>query len=343
MTIARTSSGPVVQVLVLALCLGSCGGKKDKKPTEPDEIGTGEAGGLGEGGASGGGGGLVDTEPAVPTEGDPEDHFLGHGDLFAGYAAYSQGTAYVEPVIEIAPPGDTGKGTFKQVRTGTHMETEHFWKTHKATKDELKVGVIALMDETKDDQGIYSAPGTVEQAYDGRWWMARIVSVKPLESKGYVWVAGGYKVAPDAIRLLEGDDSPTVTLEGEEDAHFVRSDHQIAGYQALPEQGNIYVSICAAVGPMDGGEGRFINLNKGVIFDTAHAWKTKIADKKDIKVGGHVIVPEFKDGGIYAPPKTRKDALFNRWWIVKVEKKQKKTVIVDGDYEVAIDALRVIE
>ncbi|MBW2264322.1 MAG: hypothetical protein JRG91_20335 [Deltaproteobacteria bacterium] len=95
--------------------------------------------------------------------------------------------------------------------------------------------------------------------------------------------------------------------------------------------------------PFEGGEGRFLSLNNGKILDTAHAWQTKVATKKDIKVGAQVLVPDIKDGSIYRAPKTRKEALFSRWWFVKIEKKQKKSVIVEGGYEVNLDALRVVK
>jgi len=347
----------LIAFVSIALLLG-CGGGKGKQPAGPEPPPDGIAGGSGGGeegvggeGAGGGegaevatGGGAeqVDEEPCVPTEGDPADHFLGHGGLFAGHQGYTQGSGYVEPVIQIAPPGSTGKGKFKIVRTGKLLETAFFWKTHKASKDELKVGVIALMGEHKDAQGIYIAPKTVEEAYDGRWWMARISSVMPLESKGFVWVAGGYKVAPGAIRILEGDPSPALTLEGSEDKHFVRLDHWVAGHTPLPDRGNSYASICVEVRPFEGGEGRFLSLQNGKIFDTSHAWQTRIATAKDVVPGAHVLVPDIKDGKVYRAPKTRQEALFNRWWWVKVEKVKGTKVIVDGGYETTIDAVRVV-
>jgi hypothetical protein len=356
MTSARASFVFAFTITLLIAWIGGCGGDKGKQPAEPEpptgEIaggGEGESGGEGDAGggegaevATGGGGEQVDEEPCVPTEGDPGDHFLGHGDLFAGHQGYTQGSAYVEPVIQIAPPGDTGKGKFKIVRTGKHLETAYFWKTHKASKDELKVGVIALLADRKDAQGIYAAPKTVDEAYAGRWWLARIASVKPLESKGFLWVAGGYKVAPDAIRILEGDPSPALVLEGSEDAHYVRLDHWVAGHQALPARGTSYASISAVVRPFEGGEGRFLALHNGKIFDTTHAWQTRIATAKDIVKDAHVLVPDIRDGSSYRAPKTRKEALFSRWWWVKVVKKKGKKVIVEGDYEVRADALRVV-
>ena len=94
--------------------------------------------------------------------------------------------------------------------------------------------------------------------------------------------------------------------------------------------------------PMDGGERRFVALNNGMIFDTAHAWQTRRAKGKDVKKGALVLVPDVKEGGIYRAPKTRKEALFNRWWFVRIVKKKKTSVMVEGGYEVAIEALRVM-
>ena len=54
------------------------------------------------------------------------------------------------------------------------------------------------------------------------------------------------------------------------------------------------------------------------------------------------MLPDIKDGTVYRAPATRQEALFNRWWIVKVTEVKKDTVIVNGGYEVAKNALRVI-
>ncbi len=346
----RVSFDMVVSVLISVFLIAGCGGGKGKKPTSPDKAGTDGAGGeagTGEGGGEAGGaaGGEVqaEIEPPIPTEGDPADHFLGHGDLFASNQPYTHGSGYAEPVLEIAPLDGDGMATFRLVRTGKVLETAHFWKTHKASADEIKVGVIALMADRKDAQGIYAAPKTVDEAYSHRWWMARIASVKPLEPKGFVWVAGGYKVSPGAIRILEGDDSPALVLDGKEDAHFIQSDHWVAANAPLPQKGTMNVHLAAPVSPFEGGEGRFVSITNGKIWDTAHAWQTKIASKKDLKEGVHVLVPDIKDGGVYRAPKTRQEALFGGWWFAKVEKVQKTTVMVSGGYEVAMDALRVVK
>lgn len=352
MTIKRASYSMVASVLAAVLVLAGCGGGKGKQTTSPDKVTAGGSGGEaggGQGGEAGGegagGGGEVEAviEPPIPTEGDPADHFLGHGDLFASTQAYTHGSGYAEPVLEIAPLDGDGMATFRLVRTGKVLETAHFWKTHKAAADEIKVGVIALMADRKDAQGIYAPPNTVDEAYSHRWWMARIASVKPLASKGFVWVAGGYKVSPDAIRILEGDDSPALVLEGKEDAHFIQADHWVAGTGPLPQGGTMNVNLAAPAGPFEGGEGRFVNITNGQIWDTSHAWQTKIAAKKDLKEGVHVLVPNVKDGSVYRAPQTRKEALFGGWWFAKVEKVQKTTVMVSGGYEVAMDALRVVK
>jgi hypothetical protein len=357
MTSARLHPSVFVILVGLLTALASCGGDPGKQPASPEsppdaiagETGEGADGAAGGGaedsaGASGGEGPPAEEVPVVPEKGDPADHFLGHGDLFAGHQAYDRGNVYVEPVVEITPPGATGEGEFKLVRTGALLTTAHFWKTHKAAASELEVGVIALMADRKDAQGIYAAPRTVDEAYAVRWWLARIASVKPLEPKGFVWVAGGYKVAADAIRILEGDGSPALQLDGEEDAHFVRADHWFSGDSPLPVRGNSYAQLSAQVRPFEGGEGRFVALHDGRIFDTSHAWKTRIAAPKEIEKGRHVLVPDMRDGSTYRAPRTRKEALFSRWWWVKVvEKKGKKTVVVEGDYEVELKALRVLD
>jgi hypothetical protein len=333
--------------MLVAAAICGCGGDKGKQPAGPSASAEATAGSSTskqeEPVAEIATGAAAEPEPAIPTEGDPDDHFLGHGGLFAATKAYEQGYVYADPVAEVEPPGDTGMGLFKVLSSGKEILTEHFWNTRRAEAADLAVGVIALMLDRKDAQGIYVAPATVDQAYKTRWWMARITCVKPLQASGYVWVAGGHKVTPDAIRVLEGDDSPRIALAGDEDAHFVRSDHWVVGSGPLKDTGYTYVSIAAAARPFEGGEGRFVEIYNGRIVDTAHAWRTVKAGKKKVKKGKHVLVPDLKEGNAYRAPETRKEALFTRWWFAKVLKKKGKVAIVEGDYEVAIDALRSVK
>jgi hypothetical protein len=188
----------------------------------------------------------------------------------------------------------------------------------------------------------------VEDAYSSRWWITRIVSVRPV-AEGYVLLAGNFRAAPDAIRYLDGDDSPSITKQGKEDAHFIAEEHWFAGRQALPEKNYIYIDPAVPVSPdepLKGGEGRFVLTDSGQILQTANAWQTRMAKPADLKKGQLVIAPHIKDGTTYRAPKTRAEALASRWWVVKISDTKtstKGTVGVEGGFLVATDALRVVK
>ncbi|MBW2526883.1 MAG: hypothetical protein JRI23_22050 [Deltaproteobacteria bacterium] len=284
----------------------------------------------------------------IPESGDPANHYLDHETLFAAQQKFGNNFVYAWPAKQLGPKGQDGQAPLWNFATKKEDKAPFFWKTRAAKPDELAVGQLALLMHKKGPQGIYAGPTSVKEAYDSRWWIARIVSVRP-RSEGYVLLSGGHRAAPGAIRLLEGDDSPVHRKQGEEDSHFIADEHWFVGRAPLPERSFMYLDPGVPAkpdAPFEGGEGRFVALNSGAIILTSHAWQTRKATPADLKKGQLVVLPHLKDGKVYRVPKTRSEALATRWWAVKIdgtENLSKGTVTVEGSYEASVDALRIVK
>lgn len=311
---------------------GVAPGAQQPAQSMPAESGPAEAGGPAT--ATGG--------PNCP---NPENHCLAEDILFAGKKGYDKGYVYVEPARMTAEPGPSGEATFMSVRNGSSLVTGHYWRTRAARPDELSIGVLAVMMH-RAKGGFYVAPTTRDEANKRQWWISRIVSNNTLD-QGYVVVSGGYKVNADGIRVIVGDESPTVMAANQEDAHFLQAGHWIVSKKALPEKGYSYASLALAVKPPSGetgGEGHFLLTRDGSYQWTRHAWQTRPATEADLRPGAHVFMLHRAKGGLYVAPESRVDALARQWWAAKIvdsSELYKGVVQVAGGYKVAVDGLRV--
>lgn len=323
--------------------MASCGGDPPPEPVTPGPTAPPPA--------------ATDTEAAgtpspttfpIPTEGDAANHFLDAETLFAAQQPFHQGFVYAEPSKLMGPPGQDGKARLWGLARQKEIQTQHYWRTRRAKPEEVAVGQLALVADKKGPDSVYMPPGSVKEAYGHRWWIARVVSVRS-RAEGYVLVSGNYRVSPEAIRLLEGDKSPSITKQGAEDAHFIGEEHWFVSPGPLPDKGFGYVNPAVPVKPdkpLEGGEGRFIQTDNGKLTLTSNAWQTRKATRAEIKKGQLVVLCHVKTGSTYRAPKTRAEALLNRWWAVKIESTKnlaKGTVGLEGGYEAAVDGLRVIK
>ncbi len=317
-----------------------CSGDQASKPTAPTSSATATAIATATATAT-----AVKTPIDLPKEGDPANHHLEKDIVFAATSAYVSNTVYADPAKLLAEPsGPEAKAKLWSFVAKKEIERQHFWRTHRARPEEIAVGKVALMPHRKGSEGQYIAPTSVKEAYTARWWMARIISTRSKDN-GYILVAGNYRIAPDAIRLLDGDDSPALTKQGAEDEHFIGEEHWFVSHAAIPAKGIAYIYPGMPLKPeqpFEGGEGRFLQLPGGKILLTAHAWQTRRATKADWKKGQRVIVPEIKEGGKYRAPKTRAEALTVRWWSVPIESVKGDMLEVKGGYQVVAAATRVI-
>jgi len=293
-------------------------------------------------GGGGSGAGAVAGGPNCPT---PANHCLDAGILFAGKKAYQQGYIYVDPATMTAEPGPSGEATFMSLRDGGTLVTGHFWRTQAAQQNQLTIGTLAVMMH-RSSQGVYVAPTSRDEAHKHRWWVSRIVSNKTLDN-GYVHVTGGHKINANAIRIIDGDQSPTIASSGVEDDHFVQDDHWLVAKKALPDKGYVYASLALAAKPPTaetGGEGQFLQTRDGQYVWSRHAWRTRRATQADVRPGMHVFMIHRSKSGVYVAPESRAEALAHRWWTAKVvdtSELYKGVVEVAGGHKVALAALRV--
>jgi hypothetical protein len=319
----------------------------DQPPPPPDNTGAqaGTGGTGGTGGADPNAGSGTAPSEACP---NPDDHCLPDGIFFASKREWKHGYVYLDAAAQQSPPDGAGVAKFMSRRDGSEMVTKWFYKTRRAQRNELAVGKMVIMFHDNSRDHIYQAPETRTDALGKKWWMSRIVSVAPLASGNYVLVANGYKVAANNLRYIEGDSSPTITVSGTEDAHFLKDDHWLASEKPLKDRGYQYIDVAAPIQAPTAqtkNEGHFLFLRSGKTLWTAHAWKTRPATQDDMKLGARVFM--FHDNSrdkVYQKPADRPSALAKKWWTAKVTDNStayKGTVTVDGKYQVAVDAIRV--
>jgi hypothetical protein len=130
-------------------------------------------------------------------------HFIQPDDFFISDKELGRDTyMYVKLAKMTTAPTDAtrGDGEFLQVENGHTKWTRHFWRTRIASPADLKLGqqIIAFHDHTPG--GIYQAPTRKENARGQTWWYAKITDITDTY-KGYVTVAGRYKVGLGNIRI----------------------------------------------------------------------------------------------------------------------------------------------
>jgi len=140
--------------------------------------------------------------PPLPAE---DGHYIQADDYFIQRHSLEGHTwIWVELAKMVnAPAANTkGEAEFMKVRDGKNYWTNHFWRTRRASQDELRLGlvVVAFNDHRRND--VYGAPEKKDRARGGGWFMARITDTSDLY-KGYVTVSGNYKVGLDNLRVIQ--------------------------------------------------------------------------------------------------------------------------------------------
>ncbi|HVK72495.1 MAG TPA: hypothetical protein VM734_04220 [Kofleriaceae bacterium] len=295
---------------------------------------------VGEGGDPGGGAGA----PSCPT---PADHCLEADDLLVG-DAFQSGYVSAQVGKQTAPPNPAGEATFMILADGGTRTSRTSYRTHKAAPEELAVGaLVAALDATGNDN-VYRAPTSREDATRTSWFVSRIVSVDSA-AQGHVIVSGGYLVALDALRIVDGDASPRLTVGGAEDAAFIKPDHWFVSDAPLPDRGYITVRTAVAIQAPSAAtkhEGEYLITQNGERLWSRHAWRTRPATSADIKLGAHVIALDATGpDNVYRAPQSRVDALQTNWFAAKITDTSeafKGVVTLAGDYRAAVSSLRVV-
>ena len=278
---------------------------------------------------------------------NPDNHCLTDDVVFAADKALARGFIYVDAARMVNEPGSSGQAELLAIRNGANLVTEHFWTTRPARTEDLAVGRLAVMIH-RSDRGVYRRPRDRREAESNRWWMARIVSLAPLD-RGQVVVSNGYVVQADAIRVVDGDSFPTIVVDGQEDAHYLTDSHWIFADKPLPDRNFIYANVGAVIEPPSRrtkNQGHFLDVRTGEALWSGHAWRTRPAGERDVRVGDFVAMVHIGDRGLYRAPKSREEAMGRRWWIAKVvdtSEMFKGVIGVAGGYKVSLDAARVIQ
>jgi len=280
---------------------------------------------------------------------NPADHCLPGGELyFVAKHQWKGNYIWANLATMKTPPDSAGEAKFFLKRNGSDMLTKWFYKTRAAQPGELKIGQMVVMFHDHNEQEVYLPPATRANALGKRWWMARIISLAPLATGKYVLVSSGYKVAANNTRLIVGDKSKTAAAAAGEDAHFLSPSHWFTSKRPLNARGYQWVELSVPItvpSAQTKNEGEFIRLPQAKDLWTKFAWRTRPATKADLKQGTRVFMfHDANTNGVYQKPPARFNALRQRWWTALVTDTStvyKGTVTVAGQYQVAVDNLRV--
>ncbi|HVK88887.1 MAG TPA: hypothetical protein VM513_32430 [Kofleriaceae bacterium] len=304
--------------------------------TFPDGSGGATASGAGAGGAASAGAASCDT---------PADHCLRPDDVLVSEPFASN---YVAAHVgkQTAPPNSAGEATYMILADGSTKTSRVAYRSHRAAPAEIAVGaLVAVHDATENN--VYRAPANRQEATSNSWFVARIVSVDPVP-QGHVIVSGGYTVALDALRIIDGDTGPRINAPGAEDAAFIKPDHWIVSTDPLPSQSYIGARLALAIqppSPATRNEGEFLITGTGEVVWHKHAWRSRPAAPADVKLGAHVLVFDSTTDNVYRAPTSRTEAITGSWFIAKVTDTSeafKGVVTVAGSYRAEVNGLRVL-
>lgn len=157
----------------------------------------------------------VKTTPTVRSSGDEEsgasaapsgedDQYIQGDDYFISDEAFtSQAWMWVSLSKMVTSPTGSSKNEaeFMKIKDGNKVWTKYYYKTAIARKSDLKLGsiIIGFNDNMRDD--IYMPPDSKESARGGAWFIGKITDLTDLY-KGFVTIAGNYKLSPKNLRII---------------------------------------------------------------------------------------------------------------------------------------------
>lgn len=133
--------------------------------------------------------------------GSGDAHFIEDDYIFIAKEPYKSGwiQVYVTKMVTPATSATKGEAKFMMIANGEEVWTKYYWSTRIATEADLKVGKIVIASEAHNDEGVYRGPEQKSETYEN-WFMSKITDMSE-KHKGYVTVAGNYKVSIDALRV----------------------------------------------------------------------------------------------------------------------------------------------
>lgn len=148
---------------------------------------------------------------------------------------------------------------------------------------------------------------------------------------------------------IRAEEAPPRVVAGADDEHFIQSDDIFIQKHGLDRHAWIYVKLAKVVTSPSSStkdEGEFMEVKNGNNVWTRHYWRTRIADKAELRIGMHAIM--FNDNrrdGVYSAPKSKENARGGEWFYAKITDMSdlyKGYVTVSGNYKVSLKNIRVI-
>ncbi len=90
---------------------------------------------------------------------------------------------------------------FFDVKTGTEKWAGWWGKTRIATRDDLALGTLVICFDSNNDGEKYNPPTDTQTARGDSWFMAKITDMSEAY-RGYIQVAGAYKISLNNLRVL---------------------------------------------------------------------------------------------------------------------------------------------
>jgi len=126
----------------------------------------------------------------------PDDYFIAEEEL--GKKKWMN--VKIAKLVTPATKESKNEAMFMTVHEGNEVWTKIYWKTRMATKADIKIGKVVIAFDGNSDDDVYQAPEDKDQARNRGWFMGKITDVSDLY-KGYITMAGGYKVSLNALRI----------------------------------------------------------------------------------------------------------------------------------------------
>ncbi|HON15714.1 MAG TPA: hypothetical protein PLA51_04470 [Spirochaetota bacterium] len=134
--------------------------------------------------------------------GSGDAHFFEEDYFLVSKEPYKSGWISVRVARLVTPPSKETKneGQFMFISDGSEIWTKYYWSSRIATAADIKIGQIVFASEAHaNSDGVYFGPESKSETYDS-WFMSKITDISD-KHKGYVTVAGNYKVSIDALRI----------------------------------------------------------------------------------------------------------------------------------------------
>ncbi|OQA94487.1 MAG: hypothetical protein BWY23_02741 [Spirochaetes bacterium ADurb.Bin218] len=134
--------------------------------------------------------------------GSGDAHFFEDDYIIVSKEPYKSGWIRVRVAKLVTPASKETKNEakFMYISDGEEIWTKYYWVSRIATSADIKVGQIVFASEAHtNEDGVYYGPEEKSETYDS-WFMTKITDISD-RHKGYVTVAGNYKVNIEALRV----------------------------------------------------------------------------------------------------------------------------------------------